>query len=153
MNSERIELTQGKFALVDAEDYERLSKYKWHCHHGYAVRNEKQPNGKRKTLPMHRQILETPLPFVDHINLDRLDNRKSNLRGCSASENQANRGAVRNGYKGVYRIHKSNGWAAQIRVKGKLHYLGHHPSEEMAALAYNKAALQFFGPFARLNNL
>lgn len=87
----KIKLTQGKYALVDDDDFEELNKYKW-CYIGcgYAVRSV----GKRlhqKTVYMHRVIMNTPKGYeTDHINHDRLDNRKCNLKVCTPCENQRN---------------------------------------------------------------
>ena len=83
-----IPLTRGKFALVDDEDYEWLSQWKWYCSTtGYAVRG-----CKNRILYMHREIAKTkPGMLTDHINRNKLDNRKENLRFCSHRENMKNR--------------------------------------------------------------
>ncbi|MMZ67947.1 hypothetical protein D1872_305870 [compost metagenome] len=87
-----IPLTQGKVAIIDDEDFEKVSAYKW-CYSstiGYAV-SRKVVNGKRQPVLMHRLILDAPPGLVtDHINHDKLDNRKANLRLCTRHENNRN---------------------------------------------------------------
>lgn len=106
---------------------------------------------------MHRLILLAPdTTLVDHINGDPLDNRRENLRYATQSQQNANRhrtfGASR--FKGVYRRRDGLKWCAQCRVPGgKQRYLGSFDSEEDAARAYNAAATELFGEYARLNDL
>ncbi len=151
----KIILTQGKVAIVDAKNHFRLAMNKWYyTNDGYAVRNE---NGK--TIRMHRVILERKLGHsnfenTDHINRDRLDNRKDNLRPATVTQNQHNRGKPENntsGFKGVFWHKRDRKWIASIRVDGELLYLGYFDSKEAAAGAYNAAAKEYFGEFAVLN--
>jgi len=89
---------------------------------------------------------------IDHINQNKLNNRRNNLRVCSRSENGANRSIPKtntSGYKGVYRI--KNKWMAQIGIKNKSIYLGCFDEKVDAAIAYDTAATKAFGAFARLN--
>jgi hypothetical protein len=87
----RIKLTQGKYALVDDEDFESLNKYKWYFHQGYAIRNTKMKFGKRTTIFMHRIITNCPKgKDVDHINMNGLNNQKYNMRVCKRSQNITN---------------------------------------------------------------
>lgn len=155
-----IELTQGYSALVDDADYPILSAFKWCAalmpdhRYVYAVRSE-YTRDSRRTVFMHREIAEAgPGTYVDHINQDTLDNRRANLRLCSHSENLRNSRGHRNRlsrYKGVSR--QGGRWRALIQIDGKQHYLGGFKSEEDAASAYNAAAIQRDGEFARLNDL
>lgn len=151
-----IPLTQGEFALVDVEDYERLAQYKWRLgSKGYAIRTFKDVSGKKRTLSMHRVIMDAPpRTETDHINGDRLDNRKANLRICSTMENQRNRGIQVNsttGFKGVS-PHKASGkYEGKIGHKKEKIYLGLFSSPEEAARAYDAMARKLFGEFARLN--
>ena len=115
-----IELTQGKVALVDDSDYEYLSQFKWYSSsHGYAMRNGKMVNRVReKRISMHREILGVTDPniHVDHINFDILDNRKSNLRICSNSENSKHRkvtGLGTSKFKGVCWYKANSIWHAR----------------------------------------
>jgi hypothetical protein len=103
---------------------------------------------------MHREVVDAkPGDIVDHINHDRLDNRRSNLRICTHSQNCANGEGLRShnsaGYKGVYAVRDK--WRAQIRVNGRCHHLGYFVTKREAAIAYNEAAVRLFGPFASLN--
>ena len=148
-----IPLTRGKVAIVDDEDFERLNEHKW-CFNKYATRCDKE-----KSMYMHREILgitERTI-FVDHINRDRLDNRKENLRSGRCGENLANRGKPSNnvsGYKGVSRnVNKVNVWSARIVVNYKCIHIGVFDNKEEAAKAYNKAAIKYFGEFAMLNEV
>jgi hypothetical protein len=151
----RIPLTQNKWAIVDDEDYENLSGFKWRYSHGYAIRHPSRAMGKRKNIFMHREIMQTPQNMAtDHINLDTLDNRRSNLRVCTHGQNQANRGKLSNntsGYKGVSWHKSSRKWAANIRYMDKQIYLGKYTNKEDAAQAYDRAALKYYGEFAILN--
>jgi len=159
-----LPLSQNKFAIVDADDYHRLSKYKW-CvsktpHTNYAMRRTKgkRINGKRvkrKTILMHRFIINAPRRLVvDHINHNGLDNRKANLRLCTRAENSRNRRSLVNKssrYKGVSYDKERKLFIACIRCKGKKYFLGRFKSEIKAAKAYDKKARELFGVYAFLN--
>lgn len=136
-----IPLTQGKSTIVDDDDYEILSQHRWVflAKTGYAYRSEYAP---RKTVYMHRQILGVTdrRTDVDHINGDKLDNRKSNLRAVTRSQNQQNQKIHREGrHVGVQqRINKGNRIAlfAQICFQGKVYYLGTYPNEKTAGESF-----------------
>jgi DNA polymerase-1 len=158
----RIPLTQGKYAIVDPDDYRRLSKYKWYaagrrvgCY--YAVRTMKTENGTKHRLHMHRQILKVPDDvFVDHINRNSLDNRKANLRPATPSQNVRNRAKNTNRtfsskYKGVSWNRCIKPWRAHIHFNHELISLGSFDSEIRAAKAYDRAARIYHGEFAVLN--
>jgi hypothetical protein len=151
-----LELTQGKVAIVDDSDFEHLNQWKWYCSSkGYAVRNI-PVNGKQTLQLMHAVIINTPPGMqTDHINGDRLDNRKENLRICTCSENQWNQHKVRgeSKYKGVSYHKRHNKWYAQIRINGKRIYIGVFKDEIDAAKAYNEAATRYFGEFAKINEM
>jgi hypothetical protein len=148
-----VKLTQNKRAIVDDEDFYFINQYKWHFNGRYAVRNN-PPRGS-KLIRMHRIIADAPDGVeVDHINGDRLDNRKSNLRLCNHSENGKNISISKintSGYKGVSK--NGNCWRARIRVDGKLISLGYFREKTDAAMAYNHAAKKYFGEFAKLNEI
>jgi hypothetical protein len=156
MDTVRIPLTQGKFALVDAEWYPILNQWKWHHSCGYACRKI-GPKGAKQMIRMHRFIMSAPEGMhVDHINHDRLDNRSQNLRVATPSENQGNRRLNKNsttGYKGVHFFPDRNKYVATIRHNYKTHCLGYYETPEQAARAYNAAALERFGEFAWLNEV
>jgi hypothetical protein len=149
-----IPLTRGKFAIVDAADFEWLNRYKWHAQKGgrtYYARS--QENGKM--ISMHRVITNAPKGLVvDHINHNGLDNRKANLRICTRTQNARNCLPYRIGvskYKGVSWNRKRKVFIAAISVGGKKQYLGGFKSEIAAAKAYDKKAKELFGRFAFLN--
>ena len=149
-----IPLTQGKFAIVDTEDFDRLIQYKWcaaknkgtfHAHRG--------SNGK--TVLMHREIMHAPKGVVcDHKNHNRLDNRKSNLRLCTPAQNQYNKRPKKgcaSRYKGVVLRRDCKRWRAQIRYHHKRIHLGDFDDQMEAAMAYDDKAAELFGEFAYLN--
>lgn len=155
-----IPLTQGKVALVDDEDFEELSKYKWHYEKikvrqtGYAERNLPIRPGKRIKIRMHQVIMKTKKgQQVDHKDGDGLNNQKENLRLATSSENHMNRGKQNNntsGFKGVSWYKASKTWQAQISVKGEHIHLGRYNTKEEAAEIYNKAAKEYHGEFVRI---
>lgn len=152
----KITLTKGKYALVDSEDLEKLSKYKWHYNlRGYAVTNPGTRKEKELIL-MHRLINNTPVGMqTDHINGNKLDNRKENLRTATSMQNIWNKPKQSNntsGYKGVSKVKSSGKWEMQIRA-GKQRISRRFKTKEEAALAYNKYALELHGEFACLNKI
>ena len=154
----KITLTQGQFTKVDPEDFLWLSQDKWRCqtrpHSCYAIRNGRTGK-KRKHIWMHREIMKTPKHLVcDHINRDGLDNRKKNLRNCTAMENLLNRGPYKNSlskYKGVSWKNKKKKWEVAITKADCCKYLGSFESEIEAAKAHDAAAKILHGEFAYLN--
>lgn len=160
--SKQIPLSRGQFALVDDEDYAWLNQYKWtwqpptkNRQTGYAYRREYPSN---KSILMHRLILDAPKGMqVDHINGDGLDNQRQNLRLATNRQNHFNLPKRQDGetsnYKGVYLAPSGYGWVAQIRADEQHIHLGTFPTQREAAIAYNAAALQYHGEFARLNDI
>jgi hypothetical protein len=149
-----IELTQGKVALVDDEDYDWLSQWKWYAHRNpktriywYARRDE-----KRRTIFMHREILRTSRGSqVDHRDQNGLNNQKSNLRDCTHAQNMQNRRpSAKTGFRGVTQYRKDT-WKSEIKTNGLRIYLGYYATAEEAARAYDRAAIKYFGEFAKLN--
>jgi len=149
-----IPLSQGKFAIVDPEDFDELSQYKWTAAKSpntfYAVRSD---HGRQ--IRMHRLITNAPKGLVvDHINHNGLDNRKSNLRLCTRSENARNQRPQTNRsskYKGVCWHKNQKKWLARVYSNGVTYHLGSFKSQIAAAKAYDKKAKQLFGKFACLN--
>lgn len=155
--SKKIPFKGGGFAIVDDADYLELSRFTWHItSHGYAGRINTK-HAKPSSVLMHRQIIAPPADLVvDHINGNRLDNRRENLRVCTTKENLRNRKSVSannsTGFRGVYRgISRHRPWRAAIRVDGRLIALGIHQTPEDAARAYDTAARKYFGEFASPN--
>lgn len=146
-------------AIVDLDDFERLAPYSWRLLRGYA-KSQKQVNRQITRFSMHRLVLPpTPPLQVDHINGDRLDNRKENLRLVTSRENTLNVQGLRStnstGYRGVSRntvrgsVEKP--WAAHIGYDNKKYTLGVYAEIEDAARAYDRAAIKHHGAFAKTN--
>ncbi len=153
-----IQLTLGKVALVDDEDVLLVSQFKWHAQKGrhtfYAVTDVRKEDGKWKAVKMHRLFLPDSKQ-VDHRDGNGLNNQRFNMRPATRSQNAANSRKPASGVTSQYRgvsFHKSSKkFAAQIETKNKNKHLGLFISEVDAARAYDDAALQHFGEFARLN--
>lgn len=155
-----IALTQGFHAIVDDDDFEELSCFKWHAtrsKQNYYARRGIWNGHKMFMVSMHRIIMKAnPGQVIDHRDGDTFNNQKSNLRFCTYSQNNANKIPKRNGsskYKGVYWHKRSKVWGANIGVDHKQKNLGYYSSEKDAAEAYNKEALNIYGDFARLNTI
>jgi len=170
----KIKLTQGKFALVDDEDFEELNQYKWCAYidkkNGMyrAMRSvviQYNPKMKTKGIIMHRAILGIvdPKIHVDHIDGNSLNNTRANLRKATPTQNGANRRTSKantSGYRGVCFRKKSGTdrygnklpfpkkeWVAQININGKRVGLGYFTTAEEAARAFDKAAKMIYGDF------
>ncbi len=158
----KIGLTQGKFAIVDEEDYDRLNQYKWCAVKGgdnfYANRNGGNRGKLSRTfiVKMHREVLnDPPGMIVDHINHNGLDNRKANLRIVTKEQNlwnsRKNISSRASRYKGVSFCKRDKRWRAHITYKKKRTFIGSFLDEQAAAKAYDEKAKQLFGEFAFLN--
>lgn len=160
--SKLIELTQGRLATVDNEDFERVNKYTWQVNPaGYAMTDVYTPSTgyrskdhKATKVSMHRMVMGEPEDMeVDHINHDTLDNRQSNLRIVTHAQNMANMKTHRDsktGVKGVY-IHRSGlarPYRARITFYGNVIDLGLYATVEEASTAYNDMAKQLNGELA-----
>ncbi|HOD97833.1 MAG TPA: HNH endonuclease [Syntrophales bacterium] len=152
-----IPLTNGQKAIVDDEDFDKVSAFNW-----FLVHERNGTKRARRTTPdyidMARIVLEVPGGFIaDHINGNPLDNRKANLRLASKQQNLRNRGKglwlgrSSSRYKGVCFLRGK--WQAQISKDQRAIYLGTFPCQFCAALAYDIAAVEHFGEFARPNFL
>lgn len=145
------------FMLVDFDDLALALTVAWRLDagRGYAIGNLPMVAGVARTIRAHRWLIDAPAGVtVDHINGDKLDNRRANLRLCTQAENTRNRVGLAGSssrFKGVA-WHAARGkWVAGITHQGKRTYLGLYRDEVAAALAYDVAALQLFGEFARPN--
>lgn len=154
-----IRLYCGLIAFVDDEDFDRLIKHKWFKSKGktgFSVYASTKINGKN--VKMHRLILGAESGvMIDHVDHNGLNNQKDNLRKCNNiqnSRNQSKRKSLFSQYKGVCRKkNRKKGWQAGITVNYKRINLGAFHSEIEAAIAYNNAALEIFGEFARINEI
>ncbi len=151
----KLKLTRGKYALVDDEDFKSLSNFKWYAsRRGYAISNPYM-DGMSKVIYMHRLVIKTPKNFhTDHINHNKLDNRRSNLRIANKFQNNSNK-KYRNGksYKGIHKDNKTGKWLSQICHKGKRIFLGGYIKKKDAMISYNEAAKKIHGEFCFLNKI
>jgi hypothetical protein len=156
----RISLGEGKFTIVDQQDFYRFNIFNWcpkeNGPNTYAVRLVSAPKNRTKIVSLHREILNPPKRLlVDHHNGNGLDNLRDNLRLATHSQNQYNKGKTRKNsssrYVGVFLETRSGKWVARITVNRKKIWLGRFISESDAARAYDTAAKKYHGEFARLN--
>ena len=147
----QIKLTQNKFALVDDDDFDFINKWKWYYNaQGYAVRKpyikgSGRKNQKSLSIRMHRLINKTPEEFeTDHINRNKLDNRKENVRNVNPSQNRINQGLRidnTSGIKGVTWDKQTNKWRAFICIHKKMINLGRHLNIDKALFVRQQAEL------------
>jgi hypothetical protein len=174
----RIRLNEGKFTIVDPGDFYRLNNFNWlTCGKNdnlYAARVVRTQTGRLNTILMHRQIFFNCSPacpstslagaqlsnfsrsgLVDHTNTDSLDNRRSNLRLATPSQNSCNsrrdKSNTYSRFRGVSFSKRKQKWFAAIRANGKKIWLGYFKIEIDAARAYDRAARMYHKEFARLN--
>jgi len=154
----KIKLTNGMETIVDDDDYEKFGQYQWrfapnnskyNTSIGYAVRGH-------KTILLHREIMKTPQGmFTDHINGDKLDNRKSNLRIVNRHQNATNtpkRSATLSSvYKGVTKENNQNVYRVSVKVGNRIVKINGFQHERHAALAYDLWAIDLFGNYANTN--
>jgi hypothetical protein len=152
-----IKLTRGQVALVDDRDYDLLSQKTWTAvktKTAFYAAHYYRDDGKIRSIHMHRFLLN-PLPglVIDHIDGNPLNNRRSNLRIATYQQNLFNqRGRTKHGFKGV-RDNNSlkNPFVAFIADNGKIRHIGVYPTAELAAMAYDRRAIELRGEFAFLN--
>lgn len=155
-----IPLTQGRVAVVDEADYEWLSRWKWYAQRCggavfYARRRRQKSDGEGPSrIHMHREILGVESLDVDHVDGDGLNNRRANLRPASDGQNSANKRLYKNsatGFKGVCVDRETGKYRAYIQVERKWQHLGMFDCPKDAARAYDAAARELFGEYARPN--
>lgn len=152
----------GRVALVDDEDYDLVSQYRWYAKEtpprpgnrgiGPYARAVIEENGRSRSLLMHKLI--TGWPKTDHIDHNTLNNQRHNLRPVTDQQNHFNRLPdvdTSSRYKGLTWVKRHRLWRVQIMVSGEIFRLGRFPSETEAALAYDAAAREKHGEFACLN--
>lgn len=161
--AKQIPLSQGLFATVDAADFDWLSQWKWSAlkvkkantvrHYAMRMTRKGEVEGKSVAVLMHRALLRAPKGMVvDHRDNDGLNNQRGNIRVCTQSENMLNCSAhldARSNFKGVSFNKGLQKWTAEFRGD----YIGTFPTEEAAAIAYNKTAKGFDPAFAKLNDI
>jgi len=154
-------MSQPRYAKVDAADYKRLKRYEWvadkNGNRFYARRHTVGGKGKNGTLVyLHQEIIDVPKGMViDHINHDAMDNRRSNLRAATHSQNMWNKSKQRGNYTSIYKgvawYQKTGKWRARIYYNGKEILIGYFDDEKAAAMAYDEKAKELFGEFAAPN--
>lgn len=150
-------LVKNQIVLLDAEDYIWASKLEWRIDTGGYVARWVE----KKVIFLHREILQKKLgrqlsldEFTDHKNGNKLDNRRSNLRPATRSQNQANSKRInKSGFRGVKKNDRGTKWRAVIEQNGKKIFVGNFQTASDAAHAYNLKATELFGEFATLNTL
>lgn len=156
-----ISLSQGQSTIIDASDLPLVRGIRWwaawapNVNGYYAAGKPRSNDGTRRLTHLQRFLTgEPPGMQIDHINRNTLDNRRSNLRVVTRSQNKANANQYRNntsGFVGVYFQSRSGKWQASIPVGGHNRYLGTFKTSTEAAVARDAAAREVFGEHARLN--
>ncbi len=149
----KIKLTQGKMTIIDHKDLKIVNQYKWYfmgC--GYAATRPWNKETKTySTIYLHRFLMGNPKNQVDHINQNKLDNRRKNLRLCSHADNARNskhRANNTTGFRGVSTHYDGKKFAASITINYKKIHLGLFKTKEAASKSYKAAAKKYFGVFA-----
>ena len=141
-----------KVAIIDLEDLKMVSGLNWRLGNGYAACSFKTDNGFRRVY-MHRLILEAPEgKEVDHKNMDRLDNRRENIRLCSRAENKWNENPSKknkSGYRGISWFTRDGKWQVMLRHLGNRIFLGRYFDIKEAVKVYNSFISQHRGDFAK----
>lgn len=147
-------IIKNKKCLIDKEDLNKYSGSHWHVSKGYLFVSRKIKD-KWVNVPISRLIMNAPENLeVDHINRNKLDNRKENLRLATTSQNHANKPKQSNntsGYKGIHWRKNRNKWIATIQVNKNRKYLGCSSDIKEVVKIYNEAAKSYFGNYAYLN--
>lgn len=134
-------------AIINVEVIDVVLQYKWHLHGGYVFSNQ--------VGLLHRFLMNPSDDMVvDHINHNKLDNRRENLRVCTAHQNSMNQSKRCNNTSGVTGIvwdKLRNKWKAQICINSKTKHLGYYTTKEEAIEARRQAEIEYFGEFTPNN--
>jgi hypothetical protein len=153
----RSDVKRKWLVMVDDEDYDFLNQHYWQVDKFKSVGCHTKVDGKRKNILIHRLIMKPPKGVeIDHIDGNRLNNQKSNLRFATSSQNKINRGArkdCKSGYKGVSWHKQRNCWTSRLMIDGKYQHLGLFKDKHKAAQVYNDNALKHYGEYAWLNKI
>lgn len=149
----QIKLSNGRFTITDDDCDTSIEAMNWReSSWGYAIASLPRNGGKQKIVFMHRLIAKPPIGFeVDHVNGDRLDNRRLNLRVVTRAQNSYNRfkNTNKHGFKGVH-FHKTRKmFEAKIRHQGREKFIGWYTNPEEASAAYAQKAIELRGEYAR----
>lgn len=143
-----------KFIIVDDEDYERLRSYTWYVsgNHSSVFRYSTEYG---QFISIAKDVMRKSYQMYDHKDRNPFNNRKENLRPCSIQQNNCNKVKYKKNasskYKGVHLLKKNNKWSVNIQVNGRNIHIGSFHSEDNAGIAYDRAAIKYFGEFAVLN--
>ncbi len=152
-----LKLNRGRYAIIDAKDFQWASKFTWYLYSSRVQRNSHGPRKDRRPVLLHREILKIidQNILVDHKDLDFTDCRRANMRRCTRAQNPLNRnkfkGKWSSKFKGTSFHSRSKYWASYISFKKHRIHLGAFETELEAAWAYDFAAYKLHGRFARLN--
>lgn len=143
---------KGDVFIFDIEDYNKIKEYNWR-----KTKNEYFVGTKRVNILLQRLIMNEPYGLVvDHMNHNRWDNRKSNLRVCTYKENNQNKRKLdsnTSGVTGVYFNKKDKKWSAQIGIDNNILSLGLYENKEGAIKARKEAEEKYFGEFSYSNSI
>ncbi len=149
-----IPVGRGHFAIVNEDNFERLSKHRWHMNNGYPRRYNGprfKATGNRGTTPMHAEVLEVPPGFLpDHSDRDKTNNTRENLRVVTYAANSRNRGVQKNnssGVRGVLWHKRDKKWYAYIKVDRKIIHLGYFKELKEATAVRLAAAIKYHGEY------
>lgn len=153
-----VKLTQGKVAFVDAEDFDRVNRFKWCATFmktgWYAIRSLPRNGRPQRHVLLHQFVLPGTL-LIDHRDGNGLNCQKSNLRSATKSQNGQNSKKRLNKcssqFKGVCWDTRASCWRAYIHLNGKQKHLGFFQKETDAAKRYDEFAVSLFGDFAKIN--
>ena len=153
----RSDVKRKWLVMVDDEDFDFLNQIHWQVDAFKCVGCHTKKDGKKSNILMHRMIMKPPKGVeIDHIDGNRLNNQKSNLRFATSSQNKINRGARKDnksGYKGVSWHKQRNCWAVRLMINGKYQHLGLFQDKHKAAQVYNDNASKYYGSYAWLNKI